>query len=124
MGLEVGASIITQSGLPARRASVVKRGRILFGCFSCASPKQRPMCLQLWYGDRPCGGPGTHGRSARSFPSGIAKLFTDQVVPSGGVSGAILVARGLMRRGIPTKVAMAELLVGLVSYFAPIWRLC
>jgi hypothetical protein len=39
--------------------------------------------------------PGTHDRSALSFPFGIAKLFTDQVVPSGGVSGAILVARGL-----------------------------
>ena len=51
-------------------------------------------------------------------PLGVAKLFTDQVVPSGGVSGAILVARGLTRRGVPTKVAMAALLVGLVAYFA------
>ena len=31
------------------------------------------------------------------IPLGIAKLFTDQVVPSGGVSGAILVVRGLTR---------------------------
>jgi len=51
-------------------------------------------------------------------PLGVAKLFTDQVVPSGGVSGAILVARGLTRRGVPTKIAMAALLVGLVAYFA------
>src|SRR5271154_6049867 len=37
-----------------------------------------------------------HPRSLRTLvPLGIAKLFTDQVVPSGGVSGAILVARGL-----------------------------
>jgi len=42
----------------------------------------------------------------------------DQVVPSGDVSGAILVARGLTRRGVPTKIAMAALLVGLVAYFA------
>jgi hypothetical protein len=66
---------------------------------------------------RPCGGPDTHDRSALSFPRGIAKLFTDQVVPSGGVSGAILVARGLVRRGVPTNIAMAVLLVGLVAYF-------
>jgi uncharacterized membrane protein YbhN (UPF0104 family) len=60
-----------------------------------------------------------HPRSLGTLiPLGIAKLFTDQVVPSGGVSGAILVARGLIRRGIPTNVAMAVLLVGLVSYFA------
>ncbi len=48
---------------------------------------------------------------------GIAKLFTDQVVPSGGISGAILVARGLVRRRVPANVAMATLLVGLVGYF-------
>jgi uncharacterized membrane protein YbhN (UPF0104 family) len=60
-----------------------------------------------------------HPRSLGTLvPLGIAKLFTDQVVPSGGVSGAILVARGLIRRGVPTNVAMAVLLVGLVAYFA------
>ena len=60
-----------------------------------------------------------HPRSLGTLvPLGVAKLFTDQVVPSGGVSGAILVARGLTRRGVPTKVAMAALLVGLVAYFA------
>jgi uncharacterized membrane protein YbhN (UPF0104 family) len=59
-----------------------------------------------------------HPRSLSTLvPLGIAKLFTDQVVPSGGVSGAILVARGLARRGVPTTVTMAVLLVGLVSYF-------
>jgi glycosyltransferase 2 family protein len=50
-------------------------------------------------------------------PLGIAKLFTDQVVPSSGVSGAILVTRALTRRGVPADAAMAVLLVGLVSYF-------
>lgn len=57
-------------------------------------------------------------RSLRTLvPLGIVKLFTDQVVPTGGVSGAILVVRGLTRRGVPTNVAMAVLLVGLVAYF-------
>jgi uncharacterized membrane protein YbhN (UPF0104 family) len=51
------------------------------------------------------------------IPLGITKLFTDQVVPSGGVSGAILVAKGLTRRGAPTNAAMAVLLVGLVAHF-------
>jgi len=51
------------------------------------------------------------------IPLGIAKLFTDQVVPTGGVSGAILVVKGLTRRGVPTNAAMAVLLVGLVAYF-------
>jgi glycosyltransferase 2 family protein len=61
---------------------------------------------------------GGYTRSLRTLiPLGIAKLFTDQVVPSGGVSGAILVAKGLTRRGVLTTVAMAVLLVGLVAYF-------
>src|ERR1700722_19443454 len=52
------------------------------------------------------------------IPLGIAKLFTDQVVPTGGVSGAILVVKGLTRRRVPTNAAMGVLLVGLVAYFA------
>jgi uncharacterized protein (TIRG00374 family) len=52
------------------------------------------------------------------IPLGVAKLFTDQVVPTGGVSGAILVVKGLTRRGVPTNAAMGVLLVGLVAYFA------
>ena len=60
-----------------------------------------------------------HPRPLRTLvPLGVAKLFTDQVVPTSGVSGAILVARGLTRREVPTNVAMGALLVGLVSYFA------
>lgn len=55
---------------------------------------------------------------ATLVPLGVAKLFTDQVVPSGGVSGAILVAGGLIRRDVPAHIATATLLVGLVSYFA------
>lgn len=51
------------------------------------------------------------------IPLGIAKLFTDQVVPTGGASGAILVVRGLSRRDVPTNAAMAVLLVGLVAYY-------
>lgn len=49
---------------------------------------------------------------------GVAKLFTDQVVPSSGISGAILVAGALRHRGVPAHAALAVLLVGLVSYFA------
>ena len=51
-------------------------------------------------------------------PLGFAKQFMDQVVPSSGISGAALVAGGLVRRGIPAHVVMSVLLVGLVSYFA------
>jgi glycosyltransferase 2 family protein len=58
-------------------------------------------------------------RPLRSLvPLGIAKLFTDQVLPSGGISGTLMVIRGLARRQVPPHLAMGALLVGLVSYYA------
>jgi len=50
-------------------------------------------------------------------PLGLAKLFTDQALPSAGISGTLLVVRGLERRGIPGPAAMAAMLTGLVAYY-------
>ena len=47
----------------------------------------------------------------------LAKLFMDQVVPSGGMSGTLLVVRALDRRGIPRGTSMASVVVDLVSYY-------
>ncbi len=60
---------------------------------------------------------GSHRPLAAMIPLSLAKLFTDQAVPLGGISGTILVVHALSRRGIPSRVAMAALLVGLVSYY-------
>jgi uncharacterized integral membrane protein len=49
---------------------------------------------------------------------GLAKLFMDQVVPSGGMSGTLLVVRALDRRGIPRGTSMAAVVVDLVGYYA------
>jgi uncharacterized protein (TIRG00374 family) len=51
------------------------------------------------------------------FRLSIAKLYTDQAIPTGGVSGSILVVKALARRGVPDHVAMATLLVSMVSYY-------
>jgi uncharacterized membrane protein YbhN (UPF0104 family) len=48
---------------------------------------------------------------------GLAKLFMDQVVPSGGMSGTLLVVRALDRRGIPRGTSMAAIVVDLVGYY-------
>jgi uncharacterized protein (TIRG00374 family) len=45
-----------------------------------------------------------------------AKLFTDQALPSSGISGTMLVVSGLMRRHVPAEVAMAAMVAGLVSF--------
>jgi uncharacterized protein (TIRG00374 family) len=49
---------------------------------------------------------------------GLAKLFMDQVIPSGGMSGTLLIVRALDRRGIPRGTTMAAIVVDLVSYYA------
>jgi glycosyltransferase 2 family protein len=58
-----------------------------------------------------------HPQALRTLiPFGVAKLFTDQVLSSGSISGAMLVVTGRIRRRVPPEVAMAAMLVGLVSY--------
>ena len=51
-------------------------------------------------------------------PLGLAKLFTDQALPSAGVSGTLLVVSALGRRGVPRGVAVAVMLAGLVGFYA------
>lgn len=58
-----------------------------------------------------------HPRSLRTLlPLAVAKLFTDQALPSSGLSGTMLVVGGLIRRHVPPPVAMAAMLASLVSY--------
>jgi uncharacterized protein (TIRG00374 family) len=51
-------------------------------------------------------------------PLGLAKLFVDQIVPTAGVGGTMLVVRGLVRRRVPPPLATATLLVDLLSFYA------
>ncbi|NLX18581.1 MAG: flippase-like domain-containing protein [Desulfobulbus sp.] len=50
-------------------------------------------------------------------PLGIAKLFSDQAMPSGGISGTAFFMAALNRRGISNQVCMATLLLSLVAYY-------
>lgn len=61
------------------------------------------------------------GRTVRLrdlLPLGLAKLFADQALPSAGLSGTALVLRSLSGRGVPRGLAIAAMLVGLVSFYA------
>src|SRR5581483_3089012 len=51
-------------------------------------------------------------------PLGLAKLFVDQALPTGGVGGTLLVVSGLHRRGVPKGISMAALLIGMISFYA------
>jgi len=50
-------------------------------------------------------------------PLGPAKLFSDQALPSGGVSGTSFFVAALKRRGVPTDLCMAIMLISLVTYY-------
>lgn len=53
----------------------------------------------------------------RLVPLSLAKLFTDQVVPSGGVSGSMLVVSALRRRGTSAVAATTTVLVSFAAYY-------
>ncbi|MFO1093444.1 MAG: magnesium-translocating P-type ATPase [Planctomycetaceae bacterium] len=53
----------------------------------------------------------------RAYRLSLAQLFVDQVLPTGGLSGALLGARALEQTGIPRGVVMASLVVKFVSYY-------
>ena len=56
--------------------------------------------------------------SLRSLvPLGLAKLFTDQVAPSGGLSGTLLVVRALTHRRVARGDAVAAMLIGLAAFY-------
>lgn len=51
------------------------------------------------------------------IPVAVAKLFSDQAVPSGGVSGIAFFVAALNRRGVAPGACMATLLLNVVSYY-------
>lgn len=50
-------------------------------------------------------------------PVSVAKLFSDQAIPSGGASGMAFLAAALNRRGVPAHLCTGVLLVNLVAYY-------
>jgi uncharacterized membrane protein YbhN (UPF0104 family) len=52
-------------------------------------------------------------------PIALAMLFVNQAFPTAGISGSIVVVQALRKRRVPTNVAMAALVIGLMTtYFA------
>jgi uncharacterized protein (TIRG00374 family) len=51
-------------------------------------------------------------------PLGIAKLFSDQAMPSGGMTGIAFFITALNRRGVPSSLCMATLLLSMVAFYS------
>jgi len=54
----------------------------------------------------------------RAAQLGVAKLFVDQAIPTGGISGTILYVQGLMRAGVRRGAALAGVVVATFSYYS------
>ena len=48
----------------------------------------------------------------------FVELFANQAVPTGGLSGSLMVVRGLMRRGVASAAAVTALFIAALSYYA------
>lgn len=61
------------------------------------------------------------GHRLRFFPLvplGLARVFADQALPSGGLSGTLLIFHGFLRRGVPPATAASVLLGAVVTFYA------
>jgi uncharacterized protein (TIRG00374 family) len=47
----------------------------------------------------------------------LVELFANQAIPTGGLSGSVIVVRGLAYRGVKSPVAITALLVAALSYY-------
>jgi uncharacterized protein (TIRG00374 family) len=60
---------------------------------------------------------GTRVRMRSLVPLGLVKLFIDQVVPTGGIAGTVLIIRALERRGVPVGLSTAAVVVSLLGFY-------
>lgn len=113
-GLILTVTNIGQLEQFVRLARSIKPGWLLLALFLQAATY---VCAAgVWYGPLQWG--GTHSSLASLVPLGIAKLFSDQALPSGGMSGTAFFVTALRRRGVPAELCLAALLVSVVGYHA------
>ncbi len=51
------------------------------------------------------------------LPVGLVKLFVDQLVPTAGIGGTLIIVRILERRGVRTGIAMAVIVVSVLAFY-------
>ena len=54
---------------------------------------------------------------SRLYILAVIGLFTSQAVPSGGISGTVVVVRGMTAAGAPRRLAVAAVIVDLLGYY-------
>jgi glycosyltransferase 2 family protein len=60
---------------------------------------------------------GTNVPLRTLVPLGVAKLFSDQALPSGGISGAGFFVAALRRHHVPSELCMATLVLSVITHY-------
>lgn len=60
---------------------------------------------------------GIHRRFRELYALSIVSLFTNQMVPTAGVAGTLVVVRAMEGRGVPHPTAVAAVLLDLIGYY-------
>jgi uncharacterized protein (TIRG00374 family) len=61
---------------------------------------------------------GVHYRLYQLVPLAIAKLFADQVMPSGGISGIAFIVNAFRQQNVSRRLVMGVMLLSILSYYA------
>jgi uncharacterized protein (TIRG00374 family) len=113
--LVVVGIVISRRGEELKFAELLKHAR----------PSWLVLAVLLQIGTYACAAGAWHRVLARQkiktsllqlIPLGLAKLFMDQVVPSAGLSGTLLVVKALKRRGVPDGASVSAVVVGLLGF--------
>ncbi|NLS20402.1 flippase-like domain-containing protein [Rhizobium sp. P40RR-XXII] len=60
---------------------------------------------------------GVQRRTRDLFGLALMELFANQAMPTGGISGSVIVMHGLRRRAVPDAIAATALLTAALSYY-------
>ena len=82
----------------------------------CGTPR-RNVPLRSAHAARTLAREGASRSIIRLFPLALAKQFVSQAIRSIGVSGNLMLIRGLENRRVPRQLAVRAVLVSLLSYY-------
>jgi uncharacterized membrane protein YbhN (UPF0104 family) len=109
-------AVTTRLGEGRRFAALLQQARPLWLLAAVVLQAATYVCAAaVW--ERALHRGGAPRRLLGLVPLGLAKLFADQALPSAGMSGTVLVAGALRRRGVPRGLAVGAMLAGLVSFY-------
>jgi len=108
--------VVAHRGEGERFAALVTEARPAWLAVGAALQLATYFCAAaVW--QRALRGNGIHRTVSSLVPLGLAKLFTDQALPSAGVSGTLVVVRGLGHRAVPPPLAISAMLAGLLALY-------